>query len=72
MMYADDNQLYFFMRKGNRAVALDQKCVLMKKLSKNFLQHLPVPVRNVAKSFKVVIIPVLYVNLKTHTHADFL
>ena len=26
-----------------------------------FLQHLPVPVRHVAKSFKVVTIPVLYV-----------
>ena len=47
MMYDDDNQLYIFMRKGNRAVALqktqfvfrwyhDQKCVLMKKLSKLF------------------------------------
>ena len=47
MMYADDNQLYIFMRKGNRAVALqktqfvfrwyhDQKCVLMKKPSKLF------------------------------------
>ena len=47
MMYADDNQLYIFMRKKNRAVALqktqfvfrwyhDQKCVLMKKPSKLF------------------------------------
>ena len=26
-----------------------------------FLQHLPVPVQQVVKSFKVVIIPVLYV-----------
>ena len=47
MMYADDNQLYIFMHKKNRAVALqktqfvfrwyhDQKCVLMKKPSKLF------------------------------------
>ena len=35
-----------------------------------FLQHQPVPVQQVVKSFKVVIIPVYM--LKTHAHADFL
>ena len=31
-----------------------KKCVLMKKLSKLFLQHLPVPIQHVVKSFEVV------------------
>ena len=37
-----------------------KKCIRMKKLSKLFLQHLPVPIRHVVKSFEVVIIPVSY------------
>ena len=31
------------------------------KAKQTFLQHLPVPVQQVVKSFEVVIIPVLYV-----------
>ena len=33
----------------------------MKKLSKLFLQHLPVPIRHVVKSLGVVIVPVSYI-----------
>ena len=33
----------------------------MKKLSKLFLQRLPVPIRHVIKSLEVVIIPVSYI-----------
>ena len=33
----------------------------MKKLSKLFLQHLPVPIRHVVKSLEVVIVPVSYI-----------
>ena len=36
------------------------------KVNQTFLQHPPVPVQQVVKSFKVVIIPVLYVE-KTAT-----
>ena len=40
-------------------------------VKQTFLQHLPVPVQQVVKSLKVVIIPVLYIK-NTHTYADFL
>ena len=40
------------------------------KGKQTFLQHLPVPVGHILKSFEVVTIPVL--KLKTHAHADFL
>ena len=38
----------------------------MKKLSKTFLQQLPVPERHIVKSFKAVTIPDLYVE-NSHT-----
>ena len=40
------------------------------KAKQTVLQHQAVPIWHVVKSFEVVIILVL--NLKTHTHADFL
>ena len=40
------------------------------KAKQTFIQHLPVPVQLIVKSFEVVIVPVLM--LKIHAHVDFL
>ena len=45
---------------------LEKEVCTNEKVKQTFLQHLPVPVQQVVKSFKVVIIPVLYVE-KTAT-----
>ena len=56
------------IRIHHRLVKQDSsgKMCTYEKAMQTFLQHLPVPVWHVAKSFKVVTIPFLYVE-NTHT-----
>ena len=56
--------------KGQTNKILKKEICINEKAKQTFLQHLPVPVQLIVKSFEVLIVP--FLKLKIHVHADFL